>query len=173
MSVWKPPSLQTNWRFSAWTILSAFNQGGWSKVAHGAWALNFFACDITKSNVWIYAWLVGRIEIIYRQIEIIFVGVVLFRIVRIDTILDEFLSVDDKNQLLWHRRSYVDIVIPRSQLSDFAVIADLRSNRNFLICADCWYGKISIPQLSAKAAAGRRFFNIGTFPNDPACFLLK
>ena len=64
-----------------------------------------------------------------------------------------YASVNDKNQLVCHRRLHVDIIIPGSELRDVAVTADVGSNR-----------------LSAKVAAGRRFFNLGTFPNDPACF---
>ena len=81
-------------------------------------------------------------------------------------------SVDNKNQLVCYRRSHVDIIIPGSQWSDFAATADMGSNRNFLICDNCWYDKVFIRWLSAKAVAGSWFFNHGTFPYDPACFFL-
>ena len=74
------------------------------------------------------------------MIEILFVAVVL--------LFGRGSSVDDKNQLVCDRRSHVDIVIPGSELSDFAVTADMGSNQNFLICDDCRCGTISIPWLS-------------------------
>ena len=82
---------------------------------HGVWTFSFFACDITKSNVeYMHDSLEGLRSIIGKNLmddRDPFCGSFVVEHCKNPDQFGRGSSVEDKNQLVCHMRSQVDIVI--------------------------------------------------------------